>query len=134
MTPVEINVNDKERHRQIKARFGGFVEEYEKLYFTHNRLQIEDDALRRDIRVSIREKFLNQYTTFFDTYSNVPFSKKRMNEYLKYKPAKIESMINELFSCSTSTQRIICVGMLPDFSPQEMAYWYSFRMISLKLY
>ena len=103
MTPVEINVNDKERHRQIKARFGGFVEEYEKLYFTHNRLQIEDDALRRDIRVSIREKFLNQYTTFFDTYSNVPFSKKRMNEYLKYKPAKIESMINELFSCSTST-------------------------------
>lgn len=103
LTPVETNVNEKERYRQMKIRFGGFVEQYEKIYFTHNRLQIEDDNLRRDMHVSIREKFLNQYTTFFDTYASVPFSKKKMNEYLKYKPAKIESMINELFSYPTTS-------------------------------
>jgi len=94
---VESGITEKERNRLLKARFSGFIEGFERLYFTHNKLIVSDDSLCRDMRVLVKEKFLHRYSNFFETYSKVQFSKKKQDEYIKYKPEKVEGMINELF-------------------------------------
>ena len=98
MTVLESRLSEKELYKQIKAKFSTFNDHFEKLYYSQSNLRIEDESLRRNMRVSIREKFFNQYVTFFDKYSQIPFSKKKIDEYLKYKPATVENMVNVLFA------------------------------------
>eukprot|EP00815_Leptocylindrus_aporus_P003993 CAMPEP_0116068550 /NCGR_PEP_ID=MMETSP0322-20121206/11730_1 /TAXON_ID=163516 /ORGANISM="Leptocylindrus danicus var. apora, Strain B651" /LENGTH=782 /DNA_ID=CAMNT_0003555687 /DNA_START=380 /DNA_END=2725 /DNA_ORIENTATION=+ len=100
LTPLEKLNNDKDLFKALKIRFGGFNEDFCKIYFSHNQLRIPDDNLRRNFLTSIRERFLNQYSTFYDQYSKVPFSKRKMGDYLKYPPTKVESMVNGLFVVS----------------------------------
>ena len=51
------------------------------------------DGLQRDVV----NAFVPRYTRFFEKYSRYQFSKKNMDEYLKYPPSRIEKMLSALF-------------------------------------
>lgn len=46
----------------------------------------------------IRRVFLSRYKAFFDKYSRIQFSKKNMDNYLKYPPQKLDLLIGQLFA------------------------------------
>jgi len=87
-----------ESGRLIKARFSGFIEDFEKLYSVHQPLAVVDPKLRTMLQRDVMNVFYPRYTRFFEKYSRVQFSKKNMDQYLKYPPARVETMLSELFA------------------------------------
>jgi len=84
--------------RLLKARFSGFNESFEKTYATHKELTIIDRNLRARLLDDVKTVFLPRYKKFYTNYSKYQFSKKNMEDYLKYPPAKIEKMMADMFS------------------------------------
>jgi len=93
--------NDKllslESGRLIKTRFSGFIEDFEKTYTIHKNLSFDDQKLRVMLQIDVKDIFLPRYKRFFEKYSRLQFSKKKMDEYLKYPPDRVEYMIDDLF-------------------------------------
>lgn len=87
-----------ESGRLIKSRFSGFIEDFEKLYSVHQPLAVVDPKLRTMLQRDVMNVFYPRYTRFFEKYSRVQFSKKNMDQYLKYPPARVETMLSELFA------------------------------------
>eukprot|EP00563_Minutocellus_polymorphus_P000833 CAMPEP_0181031546 /NCGR_PEP_ID=MMETSP1070-20121207/6288_1 /TAXON_ID=265543 /ORGANISM="Minutocellus polymorphus, Strain NH13" /LENGTH=864 /DNA_ID=CAMNT_0023108927 /DNA_START=198 /DNA_END=2792 /DNA_ORIENTATION=- len=87
-----------ESGRLIKARFAGFIEDFEKLYSVHQPLAVVDPKLRTMLQRDVMNVFYPRYTRFFEKYSRIQFSKKNMDQYLKYPPARVETMLSELFA------------------------------------
>jgi exocyst complex protein 7 len=54
--------------------------------------------LREMLQNDIRSVFLKRYKAFFDKYSRIQFSKKNMENYLKYSPQKIDTLVSQLFA------------------------------------
>lgn len=100
----ELNYKDNkdilslESGRLIKSRFSGFIEDFERVYLVHRTFTIIDQKFRETLQNDIRCVFLARYTTFFDRYANIKFSKKNMETYLKYPPKKLDSLIGQLFA------------------------------------
>lgn len=92
------NTLSLESGRLLKTRFSGFIEDFEKVYVVHRNFTIIDPKLRETLQEDIRSVFLTRYRAFFDKYSGVQFSKKNMNDYLKYTPQKLDSLITQLFA------------------------------------
>ena len=69
----------------------------ERIYLSHRAFAVIDPNLREMLQNDIRSVFLTQYKIFFDKYSQIQFSKKNMEAYLKYPPQKIDSLVSELF-------------------------------------
>lgn len=86
-----------ESGRLIKSRFAGFIEDFEKLYAVHQPLAVVDPKLRTMLQRDVVNAFVPRYTRFFEKYSRYQFSKKNMDEYLKYPPGRIEKMLSALF-------------------------------------
>lgn len=87
-----------ESGRLIKSRFAGFIEDFEKLYSVHQPLAVVDPKLRTMLQRDVMNVFYPRYTRFFEKYSRIQFSKKNMDQYLKYPPARVEQMLSELFA------------------------------------
>ena len=87
-----------ESGRLLKSRFQGFIEEFERVYVVHRNFTVIDSKLRETLQGDIRRVFLSRYRAFFDKYSCVQFSKKNQNDYLKYPPQKLDSLIGQLFT------------------------------------
>ncbi len=87
-----------ESGRLLKARFSGFNESFEKTYAMHKELTIIDPKLRAKLLEDVKMVFLPRYTDFFVNYSKYQFSKKNMEDYLQFPPAKIETMMASMFS------------------------------------
>ena len=87
-----------ESGRLIKTRFSGFTEDLEKTYSLHKQWTFADIKLRTMLRKEVKAVFLPRYTKFFEKYSKLQFSKKKMDEYLKYPPKRVEQMIDTLLS------------------------------------
>ena len=87
-----------ESGRLIKSRFAGFIEDFEKLYSVHQPLAVVDPKLRTMLQRDVMNVFYPRYTRFFEKYSRIQFSKKNMDQYLKYPPARVETMLSELFA------------------------------------
>ena len=87
-----------ESGRLIKSRFSGFIEDFERVYVVHRNFTVIDPKLRETLQGDIRRVFLSRYRVFFNKYSGVQFSKKNMNDYLKYPPQKLDSLIGQLFA------------------------------------
>jgi len=85
--------------RLLKTRFSGFNEEFEKTYALHKELTIIDPKLREKLLEEVKSVFLPKYTEFYNKYSKYQFSKKNMEDYLKYPPSKVETMMADMF-CS----------------------------------
>lgn len=87
-----------ESGRLLKSRFSGFIEDFEKVYVVHRNFTVIDPKLREQLQEDIRRVFLSRYKMFFDKYSRIQFSKKNQDNYLKYPPQKLDSLIGQLFA------------------------------------
>jgi hypothetical protein len=57
-------------------------------------------GLREHMSAQLLEAILPVYTEFFNTYASVKFSKKHMNEYLRFQPAQVERNLKTFFGRS----------------------------------
>jgi len=87
-----------ESGRLLKSRFSGFIEDFERVYVVHRNFTVIDPKLREMLQGDIRRVFLSRYKAFYDKYSRIHFSKKNMENYLKYPPQKLDSLIGQLFA------------------------------------
>lgn len=87
-----------ESGRLLKTRFQGFIDDFERTYNVHKQLTILDVKLREMLQKDVKAAFLHRYKRFFEKYSRLQFSKKKMDEYLKYPPQKVDAMIGELYA------------------------------------
>jgi len=87
-----------ESGRLLKSRFSGFIEDFEQVYVVHRNFTVIDPKLRETLQGDIRRVFLSRYKMFFNKYSRIQFSKKNMENYLKYPPQKLDSLIGQLFA------------------------------------
>jgi exocyst complex protein 7 len=87
-----------ESGRLLKARFSGFNDAFETIYESHRRLRINDPKLREMVIADVKNAFLSKYEYFFSVYSKYQFSKKNMDDYLKYPPQKVDEILSEMFS------------------------------------
>ena len=86
-----------ESGRILKARFSGFNADFEKIHEMQNDITIIDPKLRKKLLFDIRAVFLPSYVEFFEKYSQYQFSKKNQEEYLRYPPKKLNSMLGNMF-------------------------------------
>ncbi|RHY34882.1 hypothetical protein DYB32_002404 [Aphanomyces invadans] len=62
---------------------------------------VPDGDLRQTLAAAALHRIVPTYTAFYDNrYSIVHFSKKHMDKYVKYTPAKVEGMLRQLFQGS----------------------------------
>ena len=94
---TESNVLSHDSGRLIKQRFQGFNEDFEVIYGLHLKLCVIDSRLRETIQKDVLGVFLPRYTRFYEKYTKIRFSKKHQDEYTKYSPEKIESMLQEMY-------------------------------------
>jgi len=87
-----------ESGRLLKARFSGFNADFEKMYSLHSGLFVADAKLHSIIVKELEIVFFKRYKKFYDTYSKIQFSKKKMEEYLKYQPKVVERMLQTMYS------------------------------------
>lgn len=87
-----------ESGRLLKSRFSGFNEDFEKIYQLHRNLTVVDEKLRKLLQREVQNIFFFRYNKFFEKYSQLQFSKKKMDEYLKYPPSRIESLLGDLYN------------------------------------
>eukprot|EP01114_Cavostelium_apophysatum_P014942 TRINITY_DN3986_c0_g1_i1.p1 TRINITY_DN3986_c0_g1~~TRINITY_DN3986_c0_g1_i1.p1 ORF type:complete len:622 (+),score=158.70 TRINITY_DN3986_c0_g1_i1:160-2025(+) len=81
--------------KAIKSKFSNFNEELMQAYNTQKNFVISDVDLRKSL-VSDALRLFEGYGPFYNTYSNVPFSKKR-EKYVKFPKETVREMIGKLF-------------------------------------
>lgn len=59
--------------------------------------RISSSTLRETMSKQLLQRVFPPYLQFFNTYSAVKFSKKHMNEYLKFTPAQVEHHLRGFF-------------------------------------
>lgn len=84
--------------RLIKARFASFNDRLEALYPCQKAFAVPNPTLRALLREEAKATVLPVYTAFFDKYGGLQFSKKHMEAYLRFPPATVASMIEELYA------------------------------------
>jgi exocyst complex component 7 len=87
-----------ESGRQIKSRFTAFNDGLDAVYQNQKLLAVPDMALRQQLRQEAKDTVMAPYTAFFTRFSEVQFSKKHMEQYLRFPPRTVSTMIDELFS------------------------------------
>ena len=91
------NILTLESGRLLKTRFSGFSEDFEKTLSVHKELTVIDPNLKSQLSQDVKDVFLPRYRAFYDKYSKIQFSKKNMDQYLKYPPSKVDSIIDEMY-------------------------------------
>jgi len=91
------NILSLESGRLLKERFKGFNDEFQRMFDSHNELSVIDPNLRTQLQNDVKNVFLTQYEKFFDKYSKLRFSKKNQDDYLKYPPNTVDSMLNTMY-------------------------------------
>ncbi|XP_022655150.1 exocyst complex component 7-like isoform X2 [Varroa jacobsoni] len=90
----------KEKDRQIiKEKFAGFNKAMDEILRTQKQYAVHDAELRETIKRDNAEFIVPKYRLFYNTYSDVPFTKNR-DKYIKYTPIDISDMINMFFDTS----------------------------------
>lgn len=96
--PVNGKVKDKER-AILKERFSGFNKELEDACKIQRGISVPDVLLREGLKRDNAEHIIPQYNAFFESYSDVQFSKSP-EKYVKYKPQDVSAMLGNLFDDS----------------------------------
>ena len=90
-----LSLNDG---RKLKAIFSNFNASMDTLHILQSEWRISSTELRENVRHQLTTLVVPAYSMFFNTYSNVPFSKKHSSEYLRYPPASVETIFSTLFN------------------------------------
>jgi exocyst complex protein 7 len=93
----DSNVLSHDSGRLIKQRFSGFNEAFELTYGLHLKLCVVDQRLRVQLQQDVASIFLPRYRRFYEKYTKIKFSKKHQQEYTKYSPDKIDSMLRDMY-------------------------------------
>lgn len=92
------NVLTLESGRQIKSRFTNFNTSLEEVYQHQKLFSVPDASLRQRLRQQAKDTVVRPYTTFFNKVSEIQFSKKHMEQYLRFPPKTVTTMLDDLFS------------------------------------
>jgi exocyst complex protein 7 len=91
------NILSLESGRMFKDRFKGFNDDFGRMYDIHHPLSVIDNGLRKELQSAVKDVFMKRYEKFYEKYSRFRFSKKNQNEYLKYPPPKVDSMLSRMY-------------------------------------
>ncbi len=80
----------------LQEKFAGFNREMEEIASTQKRYSIPDVELRESLKRDNKEYILPKYSSFYDKYSNVVFTK-NPDKYIKYTPAQVSGLIDSFF-------------------------------------
>ena len=87
-----------ESGRQIKTRFTSFNTSLDDIYQHQKIYSVPDSSLRQRLRQQAKDAVLGPYTEFFNKVSEIQFSKKHMDQYLRFPPKTVSTMLDELYS------------------------------------
>lgn len=85
------------QHRLLKAKFSLFNTGMDAFLAQQGEWRISAASLRDQLALQLTNRVLQSYSVFFATYGVIKFSKKHMNEYLKYTPAQLEQHLRNFF-------------------------------------
>uniref|UniRef100_A0A7S3HT83 Exocyst subunit Exo70 family protein n=1 Tax=Spumella elongata TaxID=89044 RepID=A0A7S3HT83_9STRA len=83
--------------RLLKAKFSTFNTGMDALLAQQGEWRVAAAGLRDRLAALMVSKIQSEYNAFYSTYSVVKFSKKHMDEYLKYPPAVVERHLTGFF-------------------------------------
>ncbi|XP_028967641.1 exocyst complex component 7 [Galendromus occidentalis] len=90
----------KEKDRQaIKEKFAGFNKAIDDILRTQKQYAVPDAELRQTIKRDNEEFIVPKYRLFYNTYADVPFTRKR-DKYVRFSPIEVSDMIKEFFDTS----------------------------------
>lgn len=98
------NTYDKDKSNQsrlLKAKFSMFNTGMDAFLAQQGEWRVSSSISRDALAQQLTHRILSTYSTFFATYSAIKFSKKHMNEYLKYTPAQLELHLRSFFGRSS---------------------------------
>ena len=82
--------------RAIKEKFSGFNKEIEEISSTQKLYSIPDVELRESLKRDNKEYILPKYSSFYDKYASVQFSR-NVDKYIKHTPAQVSALIDSFF-------------------------------------
>ena len=85
-----------ESGRLLKAKFGGFNDTLAAMHATMGGVCLPEEVGERIVNAG-KASIVDKYRRFFGLYSEYNFSKKKMDEYLRYPPLVAETIFEELF-------------------------------------
>jgi hypothetical protein len=87
-----------ESGRLVKARFAAFNTAMEGIYTHQKGFSVPDGGLRGRLREEAKMTLLPSYTAFYEKFQGTQFSKKHMDQYLRFPPATVGKMVEELYA------------------------------------
>jgi exocyst complex component 7 len=100
------NILSLESGRMFKDRFKGFNDDFQRMYDIHHPLSVIDNGLRKELQEAVKEVFVARYEKFYQKYSRFRFSKRNQDEYLKYPPAKVDSMLSRMYGGNLTATKV----------------------------
>ena len=98
---VEYNAADKvTKTKLLKAKFSLFNSAMDALLTQQGEWRVSSAGLREHLGNLLVAKICRFYTPFFDTYSATSFSKKHMEDYLRFPPKDVERALRYFFGKS----------------------------------
>jgi len=87
-----------ESGRLVKARFAAFNSAMDEIYTHQKGFSVPDGGLRGRLREEAKMTLLPSYTAFYEKFQGTQFSKKHMDQYLRFPPATVGKMVEELYA------------------------------------
>jgi exocyst complex protein 7 len=81
----------------LKERFKSFNLAYEELYRTQTAWRVVDPQLREELKISISEKVLPAYRSFFGRFRGQLEGGRNFAKYIKYNPEDVENQVSDFF-------------------------------------
>ncbi|TMW59496.1 hypothetical protein Poli38472_004565 [Pythium oligandrum] len=86
-----------ESGRLLKEKFARFNTQIEDIHETQSHFIVSEPHIRHQLIQAAVDAIIPRYTSFYEKYSTVHFSKKNSSKYLKYTPRAAEQLLKELF-------------------------------------
>ncbi|KAJ8724747.1 hypothetical protein PYW07_015705 [Mythimna separata] len=93
--PLPAKLRDKDR-QVLKDKFASFNREWEECSRVQRTYSVPDAELREALKRDNKQALLPPYTTFYDHYAALPFSK-NPDKYVKYSPVQIATQLEGYF-------------------------------------
>lgn len=94
---VESNFTSTAAQKLLKFKFSQFNATVEALLTHQGEWRVSSPELRELVGAELMRKIIPPYTTFFNKYSKIHFSKRHMDDYLKFPPTDLEHILKGFF-------------------------------------
>lgn len=90
--------SDKQsRGRLVKGKFALFNRGIEALLSQQGAWKVSAPSLRDELGLSLADAVFPYYSAFFDEYGGTNFSKRHMDQYVKFKPEEVRTLLLRFF-------------------------------------